>query len=116
MAQAQIETADWINKEAAKLDRAGDAMGSARETDLLVAWKRDRPEMFRRLGNLAPKLAYVLVDRLYQSMQQYLRAGMPPTDALEQATREWCLLEPEEPTDPYQRASDPTSTSTIPTG
>ena len=75
-------------------------MGSPRESDLLAAWKRDRPAMYQRLGNLAPKLAYILVDRCYPSVKQYQQAGMPPTDVLEQATREWCLLEPEEPPNP----------------
>ena len=103
---------DWINQEAAKLNRAGDAQGSRRERDMLAVWKRERPEMYKRLGKLAPRRAYVLLAKCYEARKQYIRAGMPPTDAEEQATREWCLLEPEDHATPFQLLFAPTSTST----
>lgn len=90
----------WINQETEKLVRAGWAIGSPRETEMLETWKRVRPRMMKRLGKWAPKLAFVLDDRRFKSVNQYIRAGWPPTDAEEEATREWCLLEPEDGTSP----------------
>jgi hypothetical protein len=51
--------------------------------------------MCRRLGSLLPLLAFVLDHLMYESRRAYVKAGWPPTDAEEQATKEWLLLEPE---------------------
>ena len=109
---AEPFTADWINQEAAKLNKQGLLAGSAREDDLLATWRRVRPEMCRRVGALLPKLAFVLDLKCLEARKRYIQAGMPPGDAELEATKEWLLLEPEEPANPYQRASAQTSTST----
>lgn len=106
---------DWIIQQAAKLNSQEDVyQGSPRETKILAVWKRERPKMFEELGSLAPTLAFVLDLKRYEAVKQYEKAGWPPTDAEEQATREWCLLEPENPTSPFQPLFDQTSISTIP--
>jgi hypothetical protein len=47
------------------------------------------------------EMALVLDQKCYQARQEYIRAGWPPTDAEEQATREWLLLDPEEAEDTH---------------
>lgn len=62
------------------------------------AWEVGRPEMWARLTNqgLVDDLALVLQVAMWESEKRYLKAGMPPTDAREQAEREWLMLEPED--------------------
>ncbi len=90
-------TVEWINREAAKLEERGFIPGSPREDDLLRHWQIHRPKMLSELmaAGLAEKFAMVLLEKQYQSMREYLQAGMPPTDAREEADREWLLMEPE---------------------
>jgi hypothetical protein len=44
---------------------------------------------------VAVPLAHVLIDRMMNAETAYLRAGMGPTDATEQAEQDWLMLEPE---------------------
>ena len=82
--------------ESRRLTKAGWPPGSPKEDQVKVAWRVNRPKMVARL---TPKgltaLAHVLVDRWHRARVEYLKAGMPPTDANEQAEREWLLQEPE---------------------
>lgn len=98
-----VQTVAWVNQEAAKLERAGDWMGSPRETKLIAHWRIYRPEMVRHwmaLGpNMLKKLAFVLELKAYQAQEAYIRAGMPIPDAQEEATRDWLMMEPETETD-----------------
>ena len=88
---------DWINQEVAKERREGFTPGSPRETEILTFWRTHRPKMYAALmeQGLATKLAFVLDMKRYQEMVRYLKAGMPPTDAEEQARKEWLLMEAE---------------------
>ena len=71
--------------------------GSPAEKTVLAAWANSSPKMMADLGPEAAKaLAHVLVDRKLKAQAAYEKAGMPPTDAVEQAEQEWLLLEPEE--------------------
>lgn len=62
------------------------------------SWEVNRPKMLAalRARKADAALAHVLVDRFLKAKAQYLKAGMPPTDAREQAEQEWLLREPEE--------------------
>lgn len=109
------KTAAWIKQQVADLAHRGLAPGSPRETDLLRHWSQVRPKMLHRLdaAGMAEKLAFVLDQKRWEARQQYIAAGMPPPDAEEQATREWCLMEPED--EPQTQPSpDPISTLTTP--
>ena len=88
----------WVNREVAKLAERGVVPGSPREADLLKHWRLNCPDLYRKLtqANLAVEMALVLDRKRYQAQEQYIQAGWPPTDAEEQATREWLLMDPEE--------------------
>jgi hypothetical protein len=86
----------WVRQESAKLAELW-PMGSKVELDLLAHWRIHRPQMMARLEacQVADQLAHVLLDRMMNAQTEYLRAGMPPTDATEQAEQDWLMLEPE---------------------
>jgi len=65
---------------------------------ILKAWEALRPVMWRRLkmAGTAEDLALVVQVAMWDAVEQYERSGMPPTDAREQAEREWLMMEPEE--------------------
>lgn len=64
---------------------------------ILATWKRDSPQMTKRLRNLQvlDDLAFVCQERMWQANDGYRASGMPPTDARETAEREHLMLEPE---------------------
>ena len=65
---------------------------------ILETWKRHSPRMHQNLQGLQllTPLAYVLQSRMWDREQELLDAGMPVTDAREQAEKEILLLEPED--------------------
>lgn len=65
---------------------------------ILGTWRRDSPKMYRRLVNLKvlDDLAFVCQERMWQTVEQYRKGGMAPTDAREQAELEHLMLEPEQ--------------------
>lgn len=89
-----LKLAMWARTESAKL--ATDwPPGSVLERRLLTYWKTNRPKMMADVGTAATPLAHVLVNRMLEANRQYVTAGMAPTDAREQAEREWLIQEPE---------------------
>ena len=64
---------------------------------ILETWKQGSPKMWARLQRLklTDKLAYVLQQRMWARQEELMRAGLPVTDAREQAERETLMLEPE---------------------
>lgn len=114
--EPDAQTVAWVNQEAAKLEAAGDGMGSPREQDLIAHWKIYRPEMVRAWQALGPemleKLAFVLELKRYQAQEQYIRAGMPIPDAREEATKDWLMMEPETDEDENLPQLPPDLTST----
>lgn len=64
---------------------------------ILKTWEALRPVMWRRLAmsKTAEDLALVVQVAMWDAVEAYERAGMPPTDAREQAEREWLMMEPE---------------------
>jgi hypothetical protein len=91
---------DWFKIESRKL--LPDEPGSPLETDVIATWRRTSPQMAARLeaAGALEAAAHVLVDRMLKAERVYEAAGMPPTDAREQAEQEWLMLEPESDADP----------------
>lgn len=91
------EVARWALTESKKLQET-DPMGSPLETQLLETWEAKRPKMVARLAKYGAleALAHVLVDRFLRSETANLEVGLPPTDATEQAGRDWLMSEPED--------------------
>jgi hypothetical protein len=69
---------------------------------ILKAWRILRPQMWAKLkeDGTAEDLALVLQVAMWNAVDQYEKAGMPPTDARELAEREWLLMEPENEPEP----------------
>lgn len=69
---------------------------------ILETWKRESPKMWANLQRamLAEPLAYVLQARMWDRQEELIAAGLPVTDAREQAEKENLLLEPEAEADP----------------
>lgn len=90
-----------IRREYARLKEADDLAGPLHpmlET-ILKTWEQGSPKMWANLQRLmlTEQLAQVLLARMYERSKQLRQAGLPVTDAREQAEREILMLEPEEP-------------------
>ena len=66
---------------------------------ILEAWRRDSPKMVARLEKqgILDGLAFVCQERMWRAAKDNRKAGLPVTDAREQAERDHLMLEPEEP-------------------
>ena len=64
---------------------------------ILATWKRDSPQMTKRLRNLQvlDDMAFVCQERMWQANDDYRASRMSPTDARETAEKEHLMLEPE---------------------
>ena len=92
--QEALEVSLWAKVEATKLQEPKTLFPM--EADLLAYWQRERPKMVAALGiPAASNLARVLIDRMLNSETENKAAGMPWTDAREQAEQDWLLREPE---------------------
>lgn len=87
-----------IKAERQKYERQEVLHNKQLHQQILGAWRRDSPKMYKRLKKLKvlDDLAFVCQERMWQTAEQYREGGMPPTDALEQAEREHLMLEPEQ--------------------
>lgn len=92
------EWAAKIRKEAAALEADEDHLhNNLMHRMILETWARESPRMWTRLklAKLADPLAMVLQARMWERKAELLQAGLPITDAREQAERELLMLEPE---------------------
>ena len=66
---------------------------------ILEAWRRDSPKMVARLEKqgILDDLAFVCQERMWRAAKDNRKAGLPVTDAREQAERDHLMLDPEEP-------------------
>ena len=64
---------------------------------ILTSWEQDSPRMWSSLmaQGLTEKLAFVVQERMWRRQDELMQAGMPVTDAREQAERDELLMEPE---------------------
>ena len=65
---------------------------------ILETWRRDSPKMVARLEKqgILDDLAFVCQERMWRAAKDNRKAGLPVTDAREQAERDHLMLEPEE--------------------
>ena len=86
-----------IRERAAEVRAQEPMVSKPLEQQILTAWRLESPKMWARLGpDLAKDLALIAQVAMWEACDRYERAGMPPTDAREQAERECLMLEPEE--------------------
>ena len=66
---------------------------------ILEVWRRDSPKMVARLEKqgILEDLAFVCQERMWRAAKDNRKAGLPVSDAREQAERDHLMLEPEEP-------------------
>jgi hypothetical protein len=64
---------------------------------ILATWERESPKMWASLtsAGVAQEAAFVAQQKMWEEMDNLLKAGMPVTDAREQAERQHLLLAPE---------------------
>lgn len=106
------QTIAWAKTESRKLARTWPAGGQA-EQKLIDHWTRHSPEMVKELkaASVLEEMAHVLHWRAMDAEAMYLKSGMAPTDAREQAEAEWLLMDPDNPNLP---PLDQTTSSQIP--
>lgn len=63
---------------------------------ILATWKETNPELLASLQRegMADALAYVLQQRMWTEQDELMAAGLPVTDAREQAERNNLMLDP----------------------
>ncbi|WP_147041308.1 hypothetical protein [Skermanella aerolata] len=68
---------------------------------ILETWERSSPKMYARLkkAGTLEMTAFVSQQRMWAERDLLERAGMPPTDAREEAEKGWLMLEPEDDPD-----------------
>jgi len=90
----------WVKTTARKIRKTEGRGAIQQQAYMLAYWQEYRPRMWANLKKLgahaAEDYALVLNTRMWDSAKVYERAGMPPTDARQEAEKEWLLLEPEE--------------------
>ena len=66
---------------------------------ILATWKADSPAMYLRLRTqgVLEAMAFVCQQRMWDEQARLIKAGMPVTDAREQAERQHLMLDPENP-------------------
>lgn len=103
--------AKWAKAESRKLVEAGEpAPGLPLEQWVLETWEAERPDLvtaMREWGALA-QLAHVLVDRMVKAEAENLKAGLSPSDAKQEAAKDWLMFDPDA-TGPKELAA-PTTT------
>lgn len=95
ISQPISDLARWAKVEAAKaLETEGLFLNRVLHEQILKTWELERPAMWARLQRegIATDLAWTLQAKASAAEDEYLKAGMTPTDAREQAQREWLLL------------------------
>ena len=86
-----------IKNERKKYENEGVIHNREMHHQILATWKRDSPQMTKRLRNLQvlDDMAFVCQERMWQANDDYRASRMSPTDARETAEKEHLMLEPE---------------------
>ena len=103
---AMSEVAKWAKAESAKLE-ADWPKGSQQEKDLIAYWRQNRPRMTAALlkENALAEMAHVVLDRAQEMAKEQVKAGLPPSDARQEAERLWLMREPETEDQPLTLSS-----------
>lgn len=88
----------WLRAEAKRVREQKNKPDLRLVEDVLETWRLNRPKMWKRLrGRVwALPLALILQDYYQQEIEELERAGMPPTDAREEAMADWLMMASEE--------------------
>lgn len=88
---------DQIKARAKQIRDSEEIISLDLDKQIKKAWRILRPQMWARLQQqgITDDLALVLQVAMWEATDRYEKAGMPPTDAREQAEREFLLMEPE---------------------
>jgi len=92
------KTKNWIRQELAQLEQDDEYAPMIPGIDAQVEqWKAYNPKMYQSLqeAKLTRQLAQVLQAKVLADREDLELSGLPPTDAREQAEKNW-YLEPEE--------------------
>ena len=94
LSQAEIQR---IKAEHQKYLDAGEVVTIPLHQRILETWKRDSPKMYLRLRSqgVLEAMAFVCQQRMWDEQARLIKAGVPVTDAREQAERQHLMLEPE---------------------
>ncbi len=94
-------TPNEIKKKAAAIRETEPTINLLLDKKIKKAWRILRPKMWARLqqDGTTDDLALIVQVAMWDAMERYEKAGMPPTDAREQAEQEWLMMEPEEDED-----------------
>ena len=95
-----LQAAHLIRKERQQYEADEDLIhNKILHRQILETWRRDSPKMVARLEKqgILDDLAFVCQERMWRAAKDNRRAGLPVTDAREQAERDHLMLEPEEP-------------------
>lgn len=94
-----LQMAHQIRLERKKYEAEETTHNQELHKQILATWRRDSPKMTAELERLKvlDDAAFVSQIRMWRQMDEYLKGGMPVTDAREQAEQEHLLLTPEEP-------------------
>lgn len=86
-----------IRQEKTEYEKQEVIHNSELNKQIIQTWKQNSPKMVERLNKLhiLNDLAFVVQERMWRTSQQYRKAGMPVTDAREQAEKEHLMLDEE---------------------
>lgn len=89
--------ARWVRQEHQRLMDSEPTLAAPKRQQILAGWQHYRPAMLGSLKAMGVEtmLADVIQSRMWEADERNRKAGMPPTDALEQAERDWLMFEPE---------------------
>ena len=92
------QIAQRIRAEAKKTHKWELGSGGRDQERMLEAWAEMRPRMLTalKIQGVEKDLARLLEERAMEQMAGSLARQLSPTDAQEQAERDWYLIEPEE--------------------
>ena len=90
-------TPDKIKQRAKEIRESEPTINLVLDKQIKKAWKMLRPKMWARLQKegTTNDLALIVQVAMWESVEQYEKAGLPPTDAREQAEKEWLMMESE---------------------
>lgn len=85
-----LQAAHLIRKERQQYEAKDVLHNKQIHRQIIQMWKQEDPQQVQRLEQrkLLDDLAYVVQQRMWQTMEQLQEAGMNPTDAREQAEQQ----------------------------
>ncbi len=88
----------WVMSETKRLEEQESILSILLRDQMLSAWEQHHPQMMSELKKMGipQQFADLMQARMWQTQEEYQRAGMHWPDSKEQAMMEWLMLEPED--------------------